>query len=442
MNIAGSVRQNGTKRSLSIGSLLSERDDGSLSLPLDQIYDFVKQLTPQNCLIEHCSQSAWERRRKNSFTEDSEKEQYLFGLKKEKWYGVDYYLTSIDQNTVQEWNHVPKSQKPLHLPKENQYIPTDLSLCSELPEEATKHPRIDKEIEPPNLLINDKEFGKFDFCDCTLLKVSSSLSSLSLKFYAVTSGRLWHRLDDRYCLPKASLTLLLRNAAVQHKWDTESNLWTFDPMQDAQSELLTDIFLDALAQKTYSAQLAGLSWSLSKLPSGLVIKCSGYSQHLTSFALDIVTQFFCKESSFISERNVRTNTDKMIRHYQSYLQSKRADTYASYYTKLLMNSRGFGVQDSLSLTKNVSLEGMQKHHQRLTTLSATKVECLVSGNVSSKEAESFFLQTQKIINNAKLRCKDRTQLNKGNKNNFHKWIPGTLSSLLDRLVATIIFYVK
>ena len=165
MNIAGSVRQNGTKRSLSIGSLLSERDDGSLSLPLDQIYDFVKQLTPQNCLIEHCSQSAWERRRKNSFTEDSEKEQYLFGLKKEKWYGVDYYLTSIDQNTVQEWNHVPKSQKPLHLPKENQYIPTDLSLCSELPEEATKHPRIDKEIEPPNLLINDKEFGKFDFCE-------------------------------------------------------------------------------------------------------------------------------------------------------------------------------------------------------------------------------------------------------------------------------------
>mmetsp|Transcript_5248 Transcript_5248/g.7772 ORF Transcript_5248/g.7772 Transcript_5248/m.7772 type:complete len:708 (+) Transcript_5248:68-2191(+) len=214
-SLACSVRRIGTKRSLSIGSLLDERND---TLPLDHLFDFMKQLTPQNCFIEHCSQSAWEKRN----VKNSENRSNLFGLKRERWYSVDYHLSSIDENTIKKWSqeYLPKKQKSLFLPSENKYIPTDLSLCPELPEEATKHPRINKKIEPPNLIVNDKEFG-----------------------------RLWHRLDDRYCLPKASVTLLLRNAVVQHKWKPQQDSWTFDPKHNIQSEILLNIFHDALAEK-------------------------------------------------------------------------------------------------------------------------------------------------------------------------------------------------
>jgi secreted Zn-dependent insulinase-like peptidase len=55
----------------------------------------------------------------------------------------------------------------LQLPRPNRYIPRTLELCPSLPEEA-RRPRIDKEIDPPNLLVDEP------------------------------IGRFWHRLDDRY----------------------------------------------------------------------------------------------------------------------------------------------------------------------------------------------------------------------------------------------------
>jgi secreted Zn-dependent insulinase-like peptidase len=159
--LAGSVRMNGTQRSMSKGSLLAENKN---TLPLDNVLDFLKELTPHNCFIEHCSQSAWEKQKaKNAEESDGDESSSVFGFKKEKWYGVDYHLSSIDKSIVAKWDwkqELRKKNKSIHYPLENKYIPTDLSLCSDLPEEALKGPRIDKEIEPPNLVIHDKDFGK------------------------------------------------------------------------------------------------------------------------------------------------------------------------------------------------------------------------------------------------------------------------------------------
>ena len=134
----------------------------------------------------------------------------------------------------------------LHLPKPNRYIPRSLELCEDLPDEA-KVQRIEKPIEPPNLLINK------------------------------SNGRLWHRLDDRYALPKASLTILLRTATAEHKLqpnssdESESSLrWDYDSSTAMQSNFITNIFADALAQETYDSYLAGLGWSLSKSSSGFI----------------------------------------------------------------------------------------------------------------------------------------------------------------------------
>ncbi len=232
-------------------------------------------------------------------------------------------------------------------------------------------------------------------------------------------GRLWHRLDDRYCMPKANLKLLLRNPAIQYKWVDESQCWTFDAEAGVQTGLILDAFADALAQNTYNSYLAGLNWSLKKSASGLMLECSGYSQHLTEFALDIFKQFYTEEAPFLTEKHVRTNKDKSIRFLESYLKSNRANSYASYIRSLLLLSRGHGVEESLEITKLVDEETLRAHHHLLITLACTKVDCLISGNVAEDKAKRFFHEIQKITNDFKVKC-NHNPVSK----NFQDFVPG------------------
>ena len=214
----------------------------------------------------------------------------------------------------------------------------------------------------------------------------------------------------------------MRNPAIQYEWDNNKNIWSFNSETGVHTGLILDAFTDALAQTTYDAYLAGLNWSLIKTPSGLVLQCSGYSQYLTDFALDIFKQFYTEEASFLNHKHVRTNKDKSTRYLESYLKSKRADSYASYYTNLLLSSRGHGVEESLDITKEVNERSLRKHHHRIICFSATKVECLVSGNVSQFKAETFFQEIQKIVSGFKKKCKYEENTTNPE---FHTWLPGT-----------------
>lgn len=410
--LAGSVRMIGTKRSMSVGSM-----KGKEPFPLDTILEYLERLVPQNCFIERSSQTAWKglNRDKKKQTDD----EGMFGFQKEKWYGVEYHLAPIESDIYERWDWTTKLEKndALNLPPKNQYIPTNLSLCSDLPEEAKVEPRIEKDIEPPRLIIQDKNFGKWKYSVCASFRKILFLP----KHHYFFEGRLWHRLDDRYCLPKASLRLLLRNPAIQHKWDNESNSWTFDAETGIQTSLILDAFEDALAQTTYDAYLAGLHWSLKKSASGLILQCRGYSQHLTDFALNVFQQFYTTDPSFLTSKHVRTNKDKSIRFYESYLKSQRADVYASYYTNLLLSSRGNGIEEQLDITRQVNVEDLKEHHQTLTCSSSTKAECFVSGNISQKDAETFFQGIQRITNELESKSKYDAEVES---KKFQNWFPG------------------
>lgn len=108
-------------------------------------------------------------------------------------------------------------------------------------------------------------------------------------------GRLWHHLDDRYASPKATLTLLLRNAAVENilKYGT----WQYDVDSSIHSSMLSGLFSQALKQETYDAELAGLSWSFSTGSSGITLCCAGYSDRLPDLALKVLTDFLLPEKS-------------------------------------------------------------------------------------------------------------------------------------------------
>ena len=226
-SVAKSISVNGTETCLSAGSMLNE--DGE-TLPLNDMLDFVRQIQPRNCFIERCSHKAWEDV-VASYEEkscDVEKEDaFEFGLQTEQWYGVDYYVSPVDEQLIARWESSSIGGVVLHLPMPNRYIPRHLGLSEDLPEEA-KVQRIDKPIDPPALIINNP------------------------------TGRLWHRLDDRYALPKACITILLRTATAENKLlpsaadNCASPSWEYDTGSSMKSTFITKIFSEALAQETVS----------------------------------------------------------------------------------------------------------------------------------------------------------------------------------------------
>lgn len=218
------------------------------------------------------------------------------------------------------------------------------------------------------------------------------------------AGRLWHRLDDRYCLPKASIAILLRNPRLDSQYDETKDAWTYDAASSMYSSIMMSVFSDALAQETYEAELAGLSWHFNKTAAGLILKCSGYSEHLTEFALQILSRFFQDQTPvtkpFLTERYVSPTKDKYLRNFKSYFESRRADTYAAYYTDFLLASRGKGIDYDVTVLEGLTLDNLRSHHKDFIS-SDFRIECLYAGNVSEKEATKFYQRAHDIIFDAK-----------------------------------------
>ena len=132
------------------------------AVDIGEFKSLVKELNPQNSMIERSSPAAWKEAEANE----------LSVKQTEKWYGVEFMQTPIDE-AVDIWERSNSSQL-LSLPALNRFIPRSLEIDASLGEEGKK-PRIERPLVPPNLV---KE------------------SSVDEKF------KLYHRLDDRYANPK------------------------------------------------------------------------------------------------------------------------------------------------------------------------------------------------------------------------------------------------
>ena len=368
--------------------MLDETPD---TLPAERLASYCEKVTPGNCFIERCSEKAWDEMEalySGAHTIVEKGKGFAFGKQTEPWYEIDYYISPVADKDINTWKR--SSNDLLHLPDANLYIPRSLELCSELPDEARTQ-RIDKAIAPPKLVIND------------------------------SIGRLWHRLDDRYALPKSSLTFLIRTPTSEHKprdyrkdGSDPSMTWDYDSATAMKSSFLTGIFSDAMAQETYDAHIAGLDWSLSKSSSGFTLSCYGYSDRLSDLALNLLTQF---TGNFIHESYFQTNKDKSIRGLKSYFQSKRADSLAMYYRNLLMNFRGDGMEASLEVAQAMTLNDVIAHHASIWKDRGITLECLYTGNVSEHDATKFFDRATDIIRTRAESLKLGHPQNSG-------WIPG------------------
>ncbi|PBP21540.1 peptidase M16 inactive domain-containing protein [Diplocarpon rosae] len=154
---------------------------------------------------------------------------------KEKWYGTEYTYEKIPADFLAEVKLAASSTSKnrlteLHLPHENQFIPTKL----EVEKKDIKDPAI-----APKLIRNEELV------------------------------RTWYKKDDQFWVPKANLFAKLRSTLPN---DTAEN-WL-------KSRIYTDLVRDALEEYAYDAELAGLGFSISN-SLGIEIAVSGYNDKLS-----------------------------------------------------------------------------------------------------------------------------------------------------------------
>lgn len=155
--------------------------------------------------------------------------------KKEKWYGTEYTAGRIPDDLMAELKHAASISAAdrlpeLHLPHKNQFIPNKLEVeKKEVAEPATS----------PRLLRNDQ------------------------------LARTWWKKDDTFWVPKANVTVSLKNPIIHA---TAEN--------SVKARLFAELVRDALEEYSYDAELAGLQYTVSIDSRGLFLDVSGYNDKL------------------------------------------------------------------------------------------------------------------------------------------------------------------
>jgi insulysin len=384
-SLCHAVKQYGTPNCLSAGSMLDQKEDtNGEGLPLQRMQDCVHRLLrPENLLVERSSTAAWEEMEELEATlqkeaSDSTLTQTL-ERRKERWYGVEFFISTVDPKDeeldellgLEELGSLASTDAPLDLPRPNTYIPQSFELCADLPDEirAKSMPRIDREISPPKLLLNDAE-----------------------------RGRLWHRLDDRYSLPKAYLTLSLVNAAVQNV-RSDGGSWEFSPQASVSSSILSRMFSQAMSQDTYDADLAGLYWGVSLSSSGIRFSYSGFHDRLPDLSLDILRAFASRapDSWVRQERFFKAAQDKLLRNLRTFFTSRRADAHANYYRDLLLEDQQASLEASIAAAESLTLDDAIQHHEAILMNESVFVDSLSMGNLSEEQTKTFFTEATDFL---------------------------------------------
>lgn len=102
-----------------------------------------------------------------------------------------------------------------------------------------------------------------------------------------------------------------------------------------------------------------------------------------------------KEAYFVSTK------DRVVRGLRTYFTSRRADSNALYYRDALLASKDGTIEESLALAEKIDLASLLDHHACLLKNDEIYLECLISGNVSSKTAKKIFSNIDGAISETK-----------------------------------------
>ena len=227
--------------------------------------------------------------------------------KTEKYYGVKYGVRQFPKEHLASWA-AAKSSATLHLPRENEYLPEDLSLFQ-------------NGATPKPVLLMDDDHGQF-----------------------------WFQQDDVFELPRARLSL---------------RILSDEGLKTPRDRLLLRFYVLALRESinqwTYVAHSAGLDVNVDDLEGSIRFRVSGYSEHLPKFFSDLLGKLKdldVSEKTFLSLREAVVREEASRQFEASYRKS-------FYEVRHLMNPMGIHRDSYKKLVSSITLKEVEAFANKL-----------------------------------------------------------------------------
>lgn len=255
---------------------------------------------------------------------------------REKWYGTEYKVDQIPTHVLSDVRQAlsasgPEPIQELHLPHKNEFIPTKLDV-----EKAD----IKEPAKTPKLLRNDDVI------------------------------RLWWKKDDTFWVPKANLSIKVRNPV------TYAN-----PANFVKTNLFVNLVRDALSTYSYDAEISGLSYGIAASMQGFDISVHGYNDKMAVLLEKILTT--------IRNLDIRTDRfdiikERMARKYKNWAYQQPYYQIGDY-TRWLLNERSWMNDTYASELPHITAEDIRTFAPEL--LQQAHIELLAHGNVYKEDAK-------------------------------------------------------
>lgn len=287
------------------------------------IKDHLEMLRPENCRILVGTQSPVP-----GVNYDS----------KEKWYGTEYTIRDLPKEFLKPTTPIDG----LSLPPPNSFISTKF--------QVDKMDNILYPTRRPKCL-NDDQFG-----------------------------RTWHKKDDRWWLPRASVVLMMRNPITNS-----------DCLNSLKTYFIAKLLKDSSNEQLYEAELAGLGYSIGTSWDALVFNVDGYNQKLYLLMDTILRQL---RNLKVDPERFQVLKDEAERNWKNFV-LEGPYSHASYWMGSILTEVHYSYEEKLGLLKDLKAEDIEAFIPQV--LSRGFVETLVHGNLTAHEAMEFSTLPQKIF---------------------------------------------
>ena len=205
----------------------------------------------------------------------------------------------------------------LSLPSRNEYIPEDLDIVPPLTkEEAARRGNSSSfesawklQMQIPLMKVEGESGGQSGKKHGGKTKKKKLLEVPKdpepLRILNIPGLRVWHLVDPRFPIPKASLFLRLTTP-----------LPNSSARNAAMTDVLKHVLYDSLEKTIYTAALASLDTNFASTDLGLDMKFRGFSHKLPQL-VDTVLKRLSNLSSFVTESSFTMQTEKLRRIYRN-----------------------------------------------------------------------------------------------------------------------------
>ncbi|GAA98082.1 uncharacterized protein L969DRAFT_85999 [Mixia osmundae IAM 14324] len=252
---------------------------------------------------------------------------------KEQWYGTEYKITPLSQSLISQ-SQRSVNEEPgddLALPEPNSFIPA-------------------------NLDIFEQQKGKAIVRRPTLIHQSPI-------------SQVWHKKDDRWWVPRATVLFVLKTPAMLT--GNEAVLKT---------NLYVRLITDSLTEYSYDADLAGLSYDLSRADNGLMITIGGYNDKLPVLLKVLLERMKTLE---IDQQRFDLIKDQLRRNYVN-ARLRQPWEHAQVHMRHVTTETNHLAEDLLRVLPNITRDDVQSFIPVLYESFA--LEGLVHGNVLKSTA--------------------------------------------------------